>query len=164
MVQIPSVLRVVHEYASDKGLAVFRISSETLWQTELHGRICTTIQQSQVPISISHKISTVVSIYTVIAKLTNSHLILNGKGIQDWNPSAWANLFKNAGARYVVLTAKHHDGFTLWPSDVKNPHRTEEHTRLDRDIVGELGQSVRHVGMRYGLYYSGGLDWSFPGM
>ena len=85
------------------------------------------------------------------------------KGIKEWNPSTWANLFKKAGARYVVLTSKHHDGFTLWPSDVPNPYRSEEHTKLDRDIVGELGHAVRHAGMRYGLYYSGGLDWSFPG-
>ena len=79
MVQIPSVLRVVHEYSSDKGLAVVRISSETLWQTELHGRICTTIQQSQVPISIIIKISTVDTLYTVIAKLTNSHFDIERK-------------------------------------------------------------------------------------
>ena len=85
------------------------------------------------------------------------------KGIREWSPSAWANLFKKAGARYVVLTSKHHDGFTLWPSNVANPYRTESEIRLDRDIVGELGDAVRHAGMRYGLYYSGGMDWSFPG-
>ena len=39
-----------------------------------------------------------------------------------WNPAAWADLFKETGARYVVLTTKHHDGFTLWPSAVKNQH------------------------------------------
>ena len=84
-------------------------------------------------------------------------------GIKEWNPTGWANLFKQAGAGYVVLTSKHHDGFTLWPSEVKNPYRSEEHTHLERDIVGELGKSVRHAGMKYGLYYSGGFDWSFPG-
>src|SRR5579872_4284934 len=36
--------------------------------------------------------------------------------IQKWSPDAWAAIFRDAGARYVVLTAKHHEGFTLWPS------------------------------------------------
>ena len=39
------------------------------------------------------------------------------KGIKEWDPSSWASLFKKAGAKYVVLTSKHHDGFTLWPSE-----------------------------------------------
>ena len=85
------------------------------------------------------------------------------KGIQEWDPLHWAKLFRKAGAKYVVLTAKHHDGFTLWPSNVLNPYRPHQHeTQLNRDIVGELGAAVKHVGLKYGLYYSGGLDWSFP--
>jgi len=36
-------------------------------------------------------------------------------------PEEWAKVFKMAGARYVVLTSKHHEGFTLWPSETKNP-------------------------------------------
>ena len=39
------------------------------------------------------------------------------KGIKEWDPAGWASLFKKAGAKYVVLTSKHHDGFTLWPSE-----------------------------------------------
>ena len=49
------------------------------------------------------------------------------------------------------------------PKIVENVYRSEENSRLDRDIVGELSAAVRHVGLKYGLYYSGGLDWSFPG-
>ena len=41
--------------------------------------------------------------------------------IQKWNPDAWAKVFRDAGAKYVVLTTKHHDGFTLWPSATPNP-------------------------------------------
>jgi alpha-L-fucosidase len=43
------------------------------------------------------------------------------KDIQKWNPDSWAKAFHDAGAKYVVLTTKHHDGFTLWPSSTPNP-------------------------------------------
>ncbi|HXC53835.1 MAG TPA: alpha-L-fucosidase [Rhizomicrobium sp.] len=81
------------------------------------------------------------------------------KGLAQWNPAAWAQTFADAGARYVVLVAKHHDGFCLWPSGVSNPH--EQDWTSARDIVGELGAAVRAKGMKYGLYYSGGIDWTF---
>ncbi|MEW5974374.1 MAG: alpha-L-fucosidase [Acidobacteriota bacterium] len=81
--------------------------------------------------------------------------------IQKWNPEEWAGLFKKVGARYVVLTTKHHDGFTLWPSQVRNPHRKPDQQSAKRDLVGELTAAVRRQGLRMGLYYSGGLDWSF---
>ena len=76
-----------------------------------------------------------------------------------FDASAWAELFAAAGARYVVLVAKHHDGFCLWPTKVENPHRPG--WRSERDFVGELAEAVRARGLRFGLYYSGGLDWTF---
>lgn len=79
--------------------------------------------------------------------------------VEQWNPDAWADQFARAGARYVVLVTKHHDGFCLWPSNVRNPKRDNWFSK--RDIVGELGEAVRARGMRYGLYYSGGIDWTF---
>ena len=85
------------------------------------------------------------------------------KEVRKWKPEEWADLFRKAGARYVVLTTKHHDGFTLWPSRVRNPHRTPEQSGTERDLVGELTQAVRRQGLQMGLYYSGGLDWSFEG-
>lgn len=81
------------------------------------------------------------------------------KGLEQWDPKEWAKLFKLSGAKYVVLVTKHHDGYSLWPSDVPHPHKDGWHT--ERDIVGELGEAVRAEGLRYGLYYSGGIDWSF---
>lgn len=72
---------------------------------------------------------------------------------------AWAQTFADAGAGYVVLVTKHHDGYCLWPTEVENPHRPNWHT--SRDFVGELAEAVRARGMRFGLYYSGGLDWTF---
>jgi len=84
--------------------------------------------------------------------------------IQKWNPDEMAKAFEMAGARYVVLTSKHHEGFTLWPSEVANPKLPKERRHASRDIVGQLSQAVRAHGMRMGLYYSGGYDWTFvPG-
>ncbi|MFF3629360.1 alpha-L-fucosidase [Streptomyces sp. NPDC002164] len=79
--------------------------------------------------------------------------------LDSWDPAAWAREFRAAGARYAVLVTKHHDGFCLWPSEVANPHRTGWHTA--RDVVGEFAEAVRAEGMRFGVHYSGGLDWTF---
>ncbi|MCW5977710.1 MAG: alpha-L-fucosidase [Bryobacteraceae bacterium] len=83
------------------------------------------------------------------------------QAIAKWDPDAMAALFAEVGARYVVLTSKHHDGFTLWPSKVNNPNRPPDRQHAARDLVGELTKAVRAKGMRMALYYSGGLDWSF---
>jgi alpha-L-fucosidase len=79
--------------------------------------------------------------------------------VKKWQPSAMVDLFAQAGARYVVLTTKHHDGYTLWPSKVANPRMAGLNSQ--RDLVGELTSAVRQRGMKMGLYYSGGLDWTF---
>lgn len=76
-----------------------------------------------------------------------------------WDPAPWADLFAAAGARYAVLTTKHHDGFLLWPSAHPNP-RTPGY-QAARDVVGDLTAAVRARGLTMGLYYSGGLDWTF---
>jgi alpha-L-fucosidase len=81
------------------------------------------------------------------------------KEIKKWKPDEWADLFKKAGAKYVVLVTKHHDGFLLWPSKYPNPKK--KNYFASRDIVGELSKAVRKKGMKMGLYYSGSLDWSF---
>jgi len=82
---------------------------------------------------------------------------------KKWDPNAMAAVFKMAGARYVVLTSKHHEGFTLWPSTTPNPSPSLRPDQLHaaRDIVGELTAAVRNQGMKMGLYYSGGYDWTF---
>jgi alpha-L-fucosidase len=73
--------------------------------------------------------------------------------------AAWAELFAMAGARYVVPITKHHDGFLMWRSDVPNPLR--DGWMAERDHIGELADAVRARGMRFGVYYSGGIDWTF---
>jgi len=80
-------------------------------------------------------------------------------GLEQWDPQGWAARFAATGARYVVFVTKHMDGYCLWPTGVRNPRRTGWNCR--RDVVGELSEAVRGAGMRFGIYYSGGLDSTF---
>jgi len=75
---------------------------------------------------------------------------------------ALAATCRGSGARYVVLTTKHHDGFCLWPTARPHPVKGAYHAR--RDLVGDLTTAVRAEGLRMGLYYSGGYDWPYNGV
>lgn len=77
-----------------------------------------------------------------------------------FDPEEWAELFKRAGAKYVVLVSKHHDGYALWPSKY-NRNWNSVDTGPKRDIVGELTESVRDAGLKMGLYYSL-PEWNHP--
>jgi alpha-L-fucosidase len=72
-----------------------------------------------------------------------------------FNADQWAGLFARSGARYVVLTSKHHDGFCMWAT--KNPY-SKNWNSFDigpkRDLLGELSNAVRSKGMKMGIYYS----------
>jgi alpha-L-fucosidase len=72
----------------------------------------------------------------------------------------WARLFAQAGAGYVVMVTRHLDGYPLWPTTVANPRMPPEY-RSSRDLVGDLTRAVRARGLRMGLYYAGGTDWTF---
>lgn len=74
-----------------------------------------------------------------------------------FNPNEWADLFKEAGAKYVVLTSKHHDGFCLWPS-AYSPRWNSTVTGPKRDLIGALSKATREAGLHFGLYYSL-LEW-----
>jgi alpha-L-fucosidase len=63
---------------------------------------------------------------------------------------SWADLFAASGARYVVPVTKHHDGWLMWDHDGDGR----------ADVIGGLHDAVRARGLRFGTYYSGGLDWS----
>jgi alpha-L-fucosidase len=67
----------------------------------------------------------------------------------NFNPSQWAALFRRAGAKYVMLTAEHHDGFALWASALTKWNAMGMGPR--RDLVGDLGKAVRAQGLKYGL-------------
>ncbi|MGQ4388492.1 alpha-L-fucosidase [Streptomyces sp. SAS_270] len=78
-----------------------------------------------------------------------------------YNPADWAQLAKDMGAKYTVLTARHHEGFALWPSTHPNAWHAGQ-APLQRDFVGQYVTAVRAAGLRVGLYYSP-LSWRYPG-
>ncbi len=78
-----------------------------------------------------------------------------------WNADSWTDLFAKIGAKYVVFTTKHMDGYTMYPSSIPNPFFSKDKINNPRDLTGELCQSVRAKGMKFGVYYSGGLDLTF---
>ncbi|XP_033222354.1 plasma alpha-L-fucosidase-like isoform X2 [Belonocnema kinseyi] len=78
-----------------------------------------------------------------------------------FNATEWSDIFQASGAKYVVLTSKHHEGYTLWPSKISfnwnslavGPHR---------DLVGDLAKALRsETNLRFGLYYSL-YEWFHP--
>ncbi len=77
----------------------------------------------------------------------------------DYNPKQWAKAAKAAGMRYAVLTAKHHDGFCLFDSQLTDYKATN--TMAERDLVREFLDAFRAEGLKVGLYYSL-LDWHHP--
>ncbi|HTQ66508.1 MAG TPA: alpha-L-fucosidase [Puia sp.] len=75
-----------------------------------------------------------------------------------FDPDAWAKLFEESGAKYIVLTSKHHDGFALWPSKEASktwgfPWNAME-TGPHRDLLGDLFKAVRKTSVHAGMYYS----------
>ena len=78
---------------------------------------------------------------------------------KDFDATAWAKAAKDAGMRYAVLTAKHHEGFCLW--DTKETDYKITRTPFGRDLVKEFVEAFRAEGLRVGLYYSL-LDWHHP--
>ncbi|OXA46457.1 Plasma alpha-L-fucosidase [Folsomia candida] len=77
-----------------------------------------------------------------------------------YDPDQWADLFQKSGAKYVVLTSKHHDGYALWPSS----HGFAWNSMAvgpKRDLLGDLEQAIRKTEMHFGIYYSL-LEWYQP--
>ena len=76
-----------------------------------------------------------------------------------FQPDQWGDLFKNSGAKYVVLTTKHHDGYSLWPTQsLHKKNWNSMDVGPGRDLVGELTRAVKSAGLKMGLYYSI-IDW-----
>ncbi|MFD2328674.1 alpha-L-fucosidase [Cohnella sp. GCM10020058] len=74
----------------------------------------------------------------------------------DYDPRAWARAARQAGMKYAVLTAKHHDGFCLFDSKLTDYKSTN--TKAGRDLVAEFLEAFRAEGLKVGLYYSL-IDW-----
>lgn len=85
---------------------------------------------------------------------------LAGFTASAFDARAWARLFTRAGARYAVLTARHHDGVCLWDTAVSDLNVVRR-TPARRDLVAEYTGALREEGLKVGLYYSHS-DWSHP--
>ncbi|ESP01041.1 hypothetical protein LOTGIDRAFT_238384 [Lottia gigantea] len=78
-----------------------------------------------------------------------------------FNPVEWAKIFENSGAEYVVLTSKHHEGFTNWPSNYSFNWNSMA-VGPKRDLVGELGAAIKdYTTLHFGLYHSL-FEWFHP--
>ena len=77
----------------------------------------------------------------------------------DYNPREWAKVAKDAGMKYVVMTAKHHDGFCLFDTEYNDYKSTN--TPAGRDLVKEYVEAFRSEGLKVGFYYSL-IDWHHP--
>jgi len=78
---------------------------------------------------------------------------------RKYHPEEWVTLAQEAGMKYMVLTTRHHDGFSLFDSEVSE--FTAPKTAAKRDLVAEYVEACRSKGMRIGFYYSL-LDWRYP--
>lgn len=79
-----------------------------------------------------------------------------------FNADQWILEAKNAGMKYFVITAKHHDGFALWDSKVSTFDIANSPLK-GRDILGELAKACKKYGLKFGFYYSHWQDWEHPG-
>lgn len=77
-----------------------------------------------------------------------------------FNAREWAEIFERAGAKYIILVSKHHDGFALWPSEYA-PGWNSVDVGPQRNIVAEVAEAVRERDIRFGLYYSL-PEWNHP--
>jgi alpha-L-fucosidase len=75
-----------------------------------------------------------------------------------YDPQAWAALAKDAGVKYVVITAKHHDGFALFDSAYSDWNAVKA-SGARRDLIRPLADAVRGQGLKFGCYYSQSQDW-----
>jgi alpha-L-fucosidase len=98
------------------------------------------------------------------ARIPVAEYRLYGKSFDPvkYDPAAWAALAKEAGMKYLVITSKHHDGFALFDSKASDWNVVKA-TPYGKDLIAPLAQAVRAEGLKFGLYYSHDLDWSYPG-
>lgn len=89
-----------------------------------------------------------------------------GKLASRFNPvgfdaKAWVHCAQDAGMKYLVAMARHHDGFAMFPSQV-SPYNIIDATPWKRDFLGELAAACRAAGLHFGLYFSHVRDWYHP--
>ncbi|MEM1133545.1 MAG: alpha-L-fucosidase [Pseudomonadota bacterium] len=80
-------------------------------------------------------------------------------GLANWSAEPLMDFIAGIGARYVVPVTKHHDSYCLWPTALANLLRGAD-WHAPRDLVSEMATAARARNMRFGVYYSAGLDWT----
>lgn len=78
----------------------------------------------------------------------------------EYDPESWVREASNAGMKYLVITAKHHEGFALWDSDVSDFDIAA--TPYKKDLIAPLVEACKKYGLKYGFYYSHWQDWEDP--
>lgn len=79
-----------------------------------------------------------------------------------YNPEAWVKMARDAGMKYIVITAKHHDGFALFESKASDWNVVDA-TQYGKDILKPLAKACKKYSMPLGFYYSQAQDWTNPG-
>lgn len=79
-----------------------------------------------------------------------------------YDPDAWVRMAKNAGMKYIVITAKHHDGFAMFKTDASKWNIVDA-TPYGKDVLKPLAAACKKYGIRLGFYYSQAQDWNNPG-
>ncbi|HWR99352.1 MAG TPA: alpha-L-fucosidase [Prolixibacteraceae bacterium] len=80
----------------------------------------------------------------------------------NYDPDAWVKLAKDAGMKYLIITAKHHDGFALFGSKASDWNVVDA-TVYGKDLLKPLADACKKHGIRLGFYYSQAVDWTNPG-
>lgn len=84
--------------------------------------------------------------------------MMDGFCPSKFDAKEWVRVFKQAGAKYVTITSRHHDGFSLWPSKADETGYNVANTPFRRDILGELSKACDEAGLQLNFYYSL-MDW-----
>jgi alpha-L-fucosidase len=79
----------------------------------------------------------------------------------NFDADAWVRLARDAGMKYIVITAKHHDGFAMWPSKVSD-YNIMDATPWHHDPMADLKAACQKYGLKFGFYYSHAFDWENP--
>ena len=80
---------------------------------------------------------------------------------KKFNAEDFVKVVKDAGMKYIVITAKHHDGFAMFKTD--DPFNIVDATPFKRNVIKELSEAARKQGVHFGVYYSQRQDWNHPG-